>query len=418
MDKYIIVGGQPLQGKVKISGAKNAALALIAASLLAEGETVLDNVPRIADVMVLLEILEYLGVTVKWRGENTVSIVVPDNINHVTPYHLDKKLRASNLLLGPLLARKKAAQISLPGGCNIGSRPMDLHLKGLQALGAYIELEKGYIKARGRLTGNRVYLDFPSVGATENIMMAAIGAEGLTVMENVAKEPEIVDLANFLNAMGAKIRGAGTDVIKIEGGTRLQGTRYSVIPDRIEAGTMMMAAAITGGNVVVQNVISRHLQPVIAKLQETGVQVMEQEEEIQVIGGGELLATDVKTLPYPGFPTDLQSPMMALLTLAKGTSVIVENVYENRLQTAEELKRMGADIKVEGQMAVICGVEKLYGAEVNACDLRSGAALVLAGLAAQGQTKVGGLHLIDRGYEKLEEKLAGLGARIKRVQED
>lgn len=418
MDKLLIAGGQKLQGRVKVSGAKNAALALIAAAVLAEGETVLENVPRIADVEVLLHILDDLGAKVSWLEENTLALNIPVAVGIATPYNLAKRLRASNLLLGPLLSRRGEAQVPLPGGCNIGTRPMDLHLKGLQALGAAIELEHGYVKASGSPQGNRVYLDFPSVGATENIMMAATRAQGITVIENVAKEPEIVDLANFLNAMGAKVRGAGTDLIKIEGVPELHGTRYSVIPDRIEAGTMMLAAAITGGNVVIQNVINRHLQPIIAKLQETGAQVIEGEGELQVIGTAEIRPTDIKTLPYPGFPTDMQSQMMALLSLSQGTSVIVETVFENRLQLGEELKRMGANIKVEGQTAVVIGVEKLYGAEVKACDLRSGAALVLAGLAAEGETSINQVHLIDRGYEKLEEKLRSLGADMRRISVD
>lgn len=415
MGKYVITGGQRLAGSVKASGAKNAALALLAAAVLAEGETILENIPHIADVEIMLDLIAGLGAEVQWLDENMVSLKINNNIDHVTPYDLVKRLRASNLLLGSLLGRKRRAEISLPGGCNIGSRPMDLHLKGLQAMGAAVELEHGYIKASGRLTGARIYLDFPSVGATENIMMAATRARGTTLVENVAKEPEIVDLANFLNAMGAKVRGAGTDVIKIEGVPVLRGTRYSVIPDRIEAGTWMLAAAITGGDVVVQNVITRHLQPVMAKLQEIGVQVAESEGEVRVTGVPELKATDIKTLPYPGFPTDMQSQMMALLAICQGTSVIVENVFENRLQVAEELNRMGANIKVEGQTAVVLGIEQLQGAQVKACDLRSGVALVLAGLAAQGQTEVGNVSLIDRGYEKLEQKLSALGAVLKRI---
>lgn len=416
MDKYLINGGRRLEGTVSVSGAKNAALALIAASILAPGETILENVPRIADVKILLDIVEKLGVKVTWLEENIVSLTVPEKISYVAPHNLVKRLRASNLLLGALSAARGQAQISMPGGCNIGIRPMDLHLKGLHALGAEVEIEHGFIKAQGQLQGNRVYLDFPSVGATENIMMAATRAQGTTIIENVAKEPEIVDLANFLNAMGAKVRGAGTDLIRVEGVTELRSTRYSVITDRIEAGTLMVAAAITRGNVTIGNVISRHLQPVIAKLREVGVEIIENEEDVQVIAEDALKPTDIKTLPYPGFPTDMQSQMMALLATCQGTSVIVENLFENRLQMADELNRMGANIKVEGQTAVVQGVDKLYGAQVRACDLRSGAGMVLAGLAAVGETEVSKIELIDRGYEKLEEKLQALGAQIKRVR--
>lgn len=414
MEKYFIKGGRRLEGSVSVSGAKNAALALIAASILAPGETVLENVPRIADVKILLNIVEHLGVKVTWQEENTVSLIVPEKISTIAPHNLVKRLRASNLLLGALLASQGEAQISMPGGCNIGIRPMDLHLKGLHALGAEIEIEHGFIKAQGQLQGNAVYLDFPSVGATENIMMAASKAQGTTIIENVAKEPEIVDLANFLNAMGAKVRGAGTDLIRVEGVTELKSTRYSVITDRIEAGTLMVAAAITRGNVTIGKVISRHLQPVIAKLREVGVEIIENEEDVQVVADGILKPTDIKTLPYPGFPTDMQSQMMALLTTCQGTSVIVENLFENRLQMAEELNRMGANIKVEGQTAVVQGVEKLYSAQVRACDLRSGAGLVLAALAAEGETEISNIGLIDRGYENLEKKLRGLGATIER----
>jgi len=417
LDKYVINGGRRLEGAVNVSGAKNAALALIAASILAPGETILENVPRIADVKILLDIVGQLGVKVGWLEENTVSLTVPEKVSYIAPHNLVKRLRASNLLLGALLAARGQAHISMPGGCNIGIRPMDLHIKGLHALGAEVEIEHGFINAAGQLQGNRIYLDFPSVGATENIMMAACKAKGTTIIENVAKEPEIVDLANFLNALGAKVRGAGTDLIRVEGVSELRGTRYSVITDRIEAGTLMVAAAITRGNVIIGKVISRHLQPVIAKLREVGVQIIDDEEEIQVLAEGVLKATDIKTLPYPGFPTDMQSQMMALLATCQGTSVIVENLFENRLQMAEELKRMGANIKVEGQTAVVQGVENLYGAQVQACDLRSGAGLVLAGLAAVGETEVSKIELIDRGYEKFEEKLRGLGARIKRVQD-
>jgi UDP-N-acetylglucosamine 1-carboxyvinyltransferase len=417
LEKLQITGGVSLKGTVKVSGAKNAALALLAGAILAKGESIIENIPRIADIDVLVDIIKSLGGKVKWLERNTVSIIIPEDISCVPPFHLVSKLRASNLLLGALLARCGQAEISMPGGCNIGSRPMDLHFKGLIALGAKIELDHGNIKAFGQLKGNKIYLDFPSVGATENIMMAAVRAQGTTIIENVAKEPEIVDLANFLNSMGAKVRGAGTDVIRIEGANELKGTRYSVIPDRIEAGTMMIAGAITGGHVVVQNIISAHLQPIIAKLIEAGVEVIEREEEIEVKSQGKILPTDIKTMPYPGYPTDMQSQMMALLSIAEGTSVVVETVYENRLRVAEELQRMGAKVKIEGQTAVVYGSTTLCGANVSACDLRSGAALVVAALNAKGDTIISNVHLIDRGYENLEEKLRSLGAKITRVYE-
>ncbi|NPV26750.1 MAG: UDP-N-acetylglucosamine 1-carboxyvinyltransferase [Firmicutes bacterium] len=418
MDKIVVRGGQKLVGKVRISGAKNAALAIIAASVLAKGETILENIPRIQDVETLLNILTSLGAETVWLEPGTVAIRVPDNVMFITPYDQAKKLRASNLLLGSLVGRRGIAEISLPGGCNIGSRPMDLHIKGLQRLGVDVALEHGFIKARaGTLQGNKIYLDFPSVGATENIMMAASVVPGTTTVENVAKEPEVVDLANFLNAMGAKIRGAGTDIIKIEGVSELRGVRYAVIPDRIEAGTFMVAAAATGGQVCLENVIPTHLHPIIAKLRETGTTVIEKDESVEVIGPEEISAVDVKTLPYPGFPTDMQSQMMALLCRANGTSVIVENVFENRLQVADELKRMGARIKVEGHTAVVEGVPNLYGTCVKATDLRAGAALLIAGLVAEGETIVTQAQHISRGYENVVEKFSQLGALMRDVEE-
>lgn len=415
MHQLYITGGYPLKGTVKVSGAKNAALAIICGALLASEPVVLENIPRIKDVEVLLDIISNLGVNVEFNSQDTVKISAPVSIITSTPYEEVKKLRASNLLLGPLLARFCKAEIALPGGCNIGSRPMDLHIKGLEAMGAKITLEHGFIKGScSRLTGTKVYLDFPSVGATENIMMAAALAKGQTIVENVAKEPEIVDLANFLNSMGAKIRGAGTDIIKIEGVAQLGGGRYSVIPDRIEAGTFMVAAAATQGDLVIDHVIPTHIEPLIAKLREANVDVIEEDESIRVKYREPLRPIDIKTLPYPGFPTDMQSQVMAMLTVVSGTSVIVENVFENRLQVADEFKRMGARIKVEGRSAVIQGVKKLQGAQVKASDLRAGAALIIAGLIAEGETEICNTHYIDRGYEKIEEKLAALGARIRR----
>lgn len=417
MSKLIIKGPSRLEGKVKINGAKNAALAIISAALLGEGETILENIPRIGDVLILTEILHTLGVKVKWLNEDTLSILVPDDIDHIATYSQVKRLRASNLLLGALLARKGVAEISLPGGCQIGHRPMDLHIKGLTQLGCKITIDHGYIKAScNKMHGARIYLDFPSVGATENIMLAAVVSEGQTVLENVAKEPEIVDLASFLNSMGAKVRGAGTDIIKIDGVKHLYGTKYSIIPDRIEAGTFMAGAVLTGGSIMVENVILTHLKPMIAKLKEAGAYIEETDNGVFVAGTGFIRPLDVKTLPYPGFPTDMQSQMMALLTLARGTSIITENVFENRLQLSNELKRMGGKIKVEGRTAVIQGVGKLYGASVKAMDLRSGSALVLAAIAAEGSSEVHQLEVIDRGYLHIETKLSQLGADVKRVK--
>ena len=415
MEKLVITGGVPLLGKVRISGAKNAALTAICASLMAEGEVVLDNVPRIADVEIMLRIINRLGVETCWEGANTLVIKTPVTISKKTIYKDVKMLRASNLLLGPLVARFNEAEISMPGGCNIGIRPMDLHIKGLALLGADISCEHGFIKVKAtKLTGNKIYLDFPSVGATENIMMAAALAEGLTIIENVAKEPEIVDLANLLNTLGAKVKGAGTDMIKIEGVPKLVGDRYAIIPDRIEAGTFLIAAVATRGNVTVENVIPTHLEPLMAKLREAGVTLLESDDKITVVTDNEIGPVDLKTLPYPGFPTDMQSQFMSFLTEVKGTSVVVENIFENRLQLAQELRRMGAKIKVEGRSAVVEGVPRLQGAQVKASDLRAGAALVIAGLMAEGNTEISNVQYIDRGYENLEGKLVSLGAKINR----
>lgn len=416
LSKIIISGGQPLHGKVKISGAKNASLAILCGALLAEEEVILENVPDISDVRILIEILGNMGCKVRWQEEDVLKIQGPERLMDDAPYKLVKLLRASNLLLGPMLARFGKARISLPGGCNIGVRPMDLHFKGLVALGADLNLERGSIQGKSkRLKGTRVYLDFPSVGATENIMMAASLAEGQTVIENVAKEPEIVDLANFLNSMGARVRGAGTDLIKIEGVPSLKGGRYSIIPDRIEAGTFMVAAAATRGNVLLENVIPRHLEPLTAKLREANVEVVEGEDSIRVNATNiDAKNIDIKTMPYPGFPTDMQSQMMTFLSTAPGTSIIVENIFENRFQVADELKRMGARIKVEGRMAVIEGVPSLQGTQVKASDLRAGAALVIAGLMAYGDTEICNVNYVDRGYDNLEPKLNSLGARVRR----
>lgn len=414
-------GGIPLEGRVRISGAKNATLAIMAACILGQGETILENLPEINDVEVMMGICRDLGGEAVWLEPGTVWLRVPDTIGCKTPYQLAKKLRASNLLLGPLIGRFGWAEVALPGGDNIGNRPMDLHIKGLSGLGAALKVEHGYISGgivngAKRLHGGKIYLDFPSVGATENIMMAASMARGRTIVENCAKEPEIVDLANFLNAMGARIRGAGTDLIRIDGVRELGGVRYSVIPDRIEAGTYMIAAAATRGRVVVENVIPTHLQAVTAKLREIGVIIEERDDQVYVDGRGEFRPVDIKTLPYPGFPTDLQSQILVLLTTVGGTSLIVENLFENRLRVVDELKRMGAQIKIEGRTAVIDGVETLSSAQVKATDLRAGAALIIAGLMASGETEVACVRYVDRGYERIEKKMTLLGAKVRREE--
>jgi UDP-N-acetylglucosamine 1-carboxyvinyltransferase len=420
--KLVIQGGNTLRGNVRIGGAKNAALVLIAASAIAGGEVILDNVPRIADVESQLEIVQALGGRAEWLEQSRVRLNWPDKLDVEVPYRLAKKLRASNLFLGALAARIGQARMPLPGGCDIGFRPMDLHLKGMSAMGFEVELEHGFINAKARNPrGAQIYLDFPSVGATENIMMAAVGVPGTTIVENAAKEPEIVDLASFLGGLGATIRGAGTDLIKIEGARSAgtcdngRGSRFSVIPDRIEAGTYMIAAAAVGAEVTIENVISQHLLPVIAKLQDVGLEVAVREDSLTVRRSGPLRATDIKTLPYPGFPTDLQSPMMALLCLAQGTSVISENVFDNRFRVADELKRMGAQVRVKGHSAVIEGPSRLLGAQVKAPDLRAGAALIVAGLAGEGETEICHAELIERGYEQVAEKFNALGGKIKYV---
>lgn len=411
-------GGAKLKGRVKVHGAKNAVLPLITASILAARGTIrINNVPLLEDVKTICQVLESLGVAVDLK-EDSVTINAEQLPNTHAPYELVRKMRASFLVMGPLLARKKQARIPLPGGCAIGSRPIDLHLKGLEAMGAKFEIQSGHIDGfvEDRLQGAQIYLDFPSVGATQNIMMAATLAKGHTVIINAAREPEIVDLANFLNAMGAKIKGAGTDEIHIEGVDFLRGVEYSVIPDRIEAGTFMIAAAVTRGEVFVEGAVSHHLTPLVAKLREMGVSVIEGENGILVKAEGDLKTVDIKTLPHPGFPTDLQSQMMVLQLTVNGTSLMTETVYENRFMHVEELKRMGAHIKIDGRTAIIEGGHPLSGAEVKATDLRAGAALILAGLVADGVTEVTELHHIDRGYVDLVGKLRSLGAKVERVK--
>ncbi|MTI83536.1 MAG: UDP-N-acetylglucosamine 1-carboxyvinyltransferase [Firmicutes bacterium] len=414
MNRLFVAGGRPLKGKVRVSGAKNASLALLCAAAMSRDSVILENIPDISDINVMSEIMTEMGFKINREASGALEICAPLKLNAQPPYHMVKQLRASNLLLGPLLARFGEAEVALPGGCNIGVRPMDLHFKGLSGLGAKVSMKHGTVSAKAdKLVGNRIYLDFPSVGATENIMMSACLAEGQTILENVAKEPEIVDLANFLNCLGAKVRGAGTDIIKIEGVQELGGClRYPVIPDRIEAGTFMVAAAATGGDVELENVIPHHMEPICAKLREAGVEIIEGEEALRVVAGGKLKPIDLKTLPYPGFPTDMQSQFMAMLCTISGTSVIIENIFENRFQIADELKRMGANIKVEGRIAVIEGVNELHGTHVKATDLRAGAALVIAGFMAEGTTEISNVEYIDRGYHLLEEKMKVLGAQV------
>jgi len=415
LSSIVIEGGRPLKGTVKISSAKNAVLPVIAASLLTESECIIEDAPELEDVKVMTEVLNSLGAKALREGDS-IKISAGTIDSFEAPYDLVRKMRASFLVMGPLLARKGRARISMPGGCAIGSRPIDLHLKGFAALGANIELGHGFVEAKcDKLKAATIYLDFPSVGATENIMMAAALAEGQTTIGNAAKEPEIIDVANFLNSMGAKIRGAGTDIIKIEGVKELSGISYTVIPDRIETGTYLVAGAITGGNVLLENVVPEHLKPVIAKLIECGADITEEPEGLRVIGCERPVASDVKTMPYPGFPTDMQAQIMAFLSKACGTSMVIETVFENRYMHVEELKRMGAKIKIEGRSAVVEGVEKLSGAPVKATDLRAGAALILAGLAAEGTTKVMHTYHIDRGYVDIVGKLKNLGANIKKV---
>jgi UDP-N-acetylglucosamine 1-carboxyvinyltransferase len=415
LEKLFIQGGRRLSGTVKISGAKNAVLPVIAASLLASTPSVIEEIPDLDDVKTITEVLQYLGLNTR-REPGSLFVDSTGVKSCEASYELVRKMRASFLVMGPLLSRFQEARISQPGGCAIGTRPIDLHLKGFEALGAEIIQGHGFIEARAPegLRGARIYLDFPSVGATENIMMAASLAKGQTIIENAAQEPEIVDLANYLNAMGAKVRGAGTNAIRIDGVEKLLGTTYAVIPDRIEAGTYMVAAAITGGDILLKNVLFEHLKPLVAKLKEAGVTIEEDVDQIRVTATGVLRAVDVKTLPYPGFPTDMQAQFMALMTVAEGSSVISETVFENRFMHVDELKRMGANIRVDGRIAIVDGVKRLAGCPVTATDLRAGAALVLAGLIAEGQTEIGSVYHIDRGYDRIVDKLRGLGAEISR----
>jgi UDP-N-acetylglucosamine 1-carboxyvinyltransferase len=419
MEKMIIRGGVPLRGTVAVSGSKNSALPILIAALLTDEAVRIGNVPRLRDVTTTLALLNELGAEASWTGDNQVEVRAREIRSCVAPYELVKTMRASFLVLGPLLAREGHARVSTPGGCAIGARPVNLHIHGIRALGAKIQLKGGYVEARAKqLVGARIWLDNPSVGATEDIMMAAVRARGRTQIENAAREPEIVDLANLLNAMGAKVSGAGTHVIEIDGVERLHGAEYEVEADRIEAGSLMVAAAITGGDVIVNNAPVGRLEAVIAKLAEAGVQVTPNGAGVRVCADGALAPVELRTLPYPGFPTDLQAQMMALLTQAGGTSVITETIFENRFMHALELIRMGADIVMKGSTAVVRGPARLTGAPVMATDLRASMGLILAGLAAANTTELSRVYHLDRGYEALDQKLAALGARIERVKDD
>jgi len=421
LTKYIVQGGKPLFGEVEISGAKNAAVAIIPAALLVDGVCRIENIPQISDVTLCLKILEDLGAGIRSINRHTVEIDSSHIRSTRTNYDLARKIRASYYLIGSLLGRFGEASVAMPGGCNFGGvRPIDQHVKGFTALGAKVSVEGGFINAAvegGRLKGTNIYLDVVSVGATMNIMMAAIMAEGNTVIENAAKEPHIVDLANFLNSMGANIRGAGTDTIKIRGVEKLTGGSYAIIPDQIEAGTYMAAVAATGGQVLVKNIIPKHMDCITAKLQECGVEVEELDDTLLVRRTGKMQRTNVKTLPYPGFPTDMQPQITTVLALAEGTSLVTEGVWGSRYRYVDELKRMGANIQVDDKTAVVEGVEYLTGAPVQAYDLRAGAAMVIAALAARGQSKISGVQYIERGYEDIVEKLRGIGADIRAVEE-
>lgn len=419
MEQYVIKGGNPLYGEVEIGGAKNAALAILAAAIMTDETVTIDNLPNVRDINVLLQAIEEIGAHVERVDIHKVKI----NGSFIRGVNVDnefiRRIRASYYLIGALLGKYKHAEVALPGGCDIGSRPIDLHMKGFRSMGADIDIAHGLVIARAKeLKGTHIYMDKVSVGATINIMMAAAMADGKTVIENAAKEPHVVDVANFLNSMGANIRGAGTDVIRIVGVERLHATEYSVIPDQIEAGTFMFAVAAAGGNVLVKNVIPKHLEATTAKLLEVGCQVEEFDDSVRVISDGHLRHTQVTTLPYPGFPTDMQPQMAVLLGIAEGTSTVTESIFENRFKYVDELTRMGADIKVESNIAIINGVKRYTGARVNAPDLRAGAALVIAGLAADGITVVDDIYYIQRGYEALEEKLTKIGAKIARVEDE
>ncbi len=417
MEKIVVRGGKKLRGEVEISGAKNAAVAIIPAAILVDGVCVIENVPNIRDVHVIVGIMEHMGAKIEFLDKYTLKIDCSNMDKQTAPQEMVRKMRASYYLLGALIGRFHKAEVAMPGGCNFGSRPIDQHIKGFSALGVDVSCE-GVVKAScDKLIGASVYLDMVSVGATINVMLAAVLAEGSTTIENVAKEPHIVDVANFLNAMGADIKGAGTDVIRIRGVKKLNGGTYSIIPDQIEAGTFMIAAAATGGDILVKNIIPKHMESVSAKLIEIGAEVTELDDAIRVRGTDKIKCANVKTLPYPGFPTDMQPQIVSLLSVAEGTSIVTESVWDSRFQYVDELRRMGANIRVDGKMAVINGVSRLEGAVVSATDLRGGAGMVIAGLMAKGTTEIYEIQHIDRGYEKMEEKFKALGADICRVIE-
>ena len=419
MEQYAIQGGNPLVGEVEIGGAKNAALPIIAASVMTDETVHIENLPDVRDTNVLLEAMQDIGVLVNRNGRHKVTINAAQINNLVVDGNNIRKIRASYYFLGAMLAKYKSAEVALPGGCDIGCRAIDQHLKGFRALGAEVKIEYGLIKARAeKLRGSHIYMDVVSVGATINIMMVAALAEGMTIIENAAKEPHVVDLANFLNSMGANIKGAGTDVIRIKGVAGLHGTDYAIIPDQIESGTFMFAAAITKGDITVKNVIPKHLESITAKLLEIGCEIEESDDAVRVVAAKPLRPTQVKTLPYPGFPTDMQPQITVALALSRGTSIVTESIFENRFKYVDELTRMGADIKVESNTAIVNGVTKYTGARINAPDLRAGAALVMAALAAEGFSTVEEIHYIERGYEDFHLKLQSLGAQIEKVSSD
>lgn len=419
MEQYVIKGGQPLEGEVTIAGAKNAALGILAAAVMTDQEVIIENVPNVRDTRVLLQAIEGIGAKVRYIDEHTVSICgasINPNSDLCVDDEFIRKIRASYYLLGALLGKYKRSQVALPGGCDIGARPINLHIKGFEALGAQVDITNGTISTYAEeLIGSHIYMDVASVGATINIMMAAVLAEGKTTIENAAKEPHIVDVANFLNSMGANIKGAGTDVIRIRGVKELHGTTYSIIPDQIEAGTFMVAAAATKGNVLIKNVIPKHLEAITSKLNEIGAHVIEYDDSVRVMSDKRLKSTNIKTLPYPGFPTDMQPQMAVTLALSNGTSIVTESIFENRFKYVAELTRMGAHIRVEGNTAIIDGVESFTGANVAAPDLRAGAALVIAALVADDFSVVSDIKYIQRGYEKFDEKLQELGAKIEKI---
>jgi len=417
MPRIRVKKSDPLKGKVRIDGAKNAVLPIIAATLLANDVCVLKSVPNLRDVHVISDLIRHLGASAEYK-DGVLTVDSREIKTYEAPYDLVKKMRASFLVMGPLLARFNHTKISMPGGCAIGTRPIDLHLKGFKALGADINMDHGFVEAKASgLKGNKLYLDFPSVGATQNIMMTAVLADGVTIIENAAEEPEIVDLANFLNEMGASVRGAGTNTIKIKGVKSLHGAEHTIIPDRIEASTYMVAAAMTKGDITIENVIIDHLKPVIAKLTEADAEVIEGENMIRVVGPNEIKPIDIKTLPHPGFPTDVQAQFMAMLTVAQGTGVVIETVFENRFMHVNEFNRMGANIKIDGRSAVVNGVDSLVGADVTATDLRAGAALILCGLIADGTTNIGEIYHIQRGYVDIDKKFRNLGGDVEIVED-